>query len=61
MRKEIFPGLADDIIIMGNFNQLYKVGHPWSNMFLDYVTNSSRSNPLHSERGYGSWRRFQRR
>jgi predicted O-linked N-acetylglucosamine transferase (SPINDLY family) len=25
MRKEIFPALADDIIIMGNFNQLYKI------------------------------------
>ncbi|ESU07281.1 hypothetical protein FGSG_01916 [Fusarium graminearum PH-1] len=25
MRKEIFPALADDTIIMGNFNQLYKV------------------------------------
>jgi hypothetical protein len=25
MRKELFPALADDIIIMGNFNQLYKV------------------------------------
>ena len=26
MRKEIFPRLADDAIIFGNFNQLYKVG-----------------------------------
>lgn len=25
MRKEIFPQLADDAIILGNFNQLYKV------------------------------------
>lgn len=25
MRKEIFPNLADDAIILGNFNQLYKV------------------------------------
>ncbi|CAG7566521.1 unnamed protein product [Fusarium equiseti] len=25
MRKELFPALADDIIIMGNFNQLYKI------------------------------------
>ena len=25
MRKELFPGLAEDVVIMGNFNQLYKV------------------------------------
>ncbi|UPL01956.1 hypothetical protein LCI18_012890 [Fusarium solani-melongenae] len=25
MRKELFPTLADDTIIMGNFNQLYKI------------------------------------
>jgi len=25
MRKEIFPQLPDDVIILGNFNQLYKV------------------------------------
>ncbi|KAJ4263203.1 hypothetical protein NW762_006825 [Fusarium torreyae] len=25
MRKELFPTLADDAIIMGNFNQLYKI------------------------------------
>lgn len=25
MRREIFPDLADDMVIMGNFNQLYKV------------------------------------
>ena len=31
MRKELFPAIADDTIIFGNFNQLYKVGftfHP---------------------------------
>jgi len=27
MRKELFPGLRDDVIILGNFNQLYKVCH----------------------------------
>lgn len=26
MRKELFPSLADDTVILGNFNQLYKVG-----------------------------------
>lgn len=25
MRKELFPGIADDCIILGNFNQLYKI------------------------------------
>ncbi|KAK0652897.1 glycosyltransferase family 41 protein [Cercophora newfieldiana] len=25
MRKELFPGLRDDVIILGNFNQLYKI------------------------------------
>ena len=25
MRKELFPKLADDVVILGNFNQLYKV------------------------------------
>jgi len=29
MRKEIFPGLRDDVIILGNFNQLYKVRLLW--------------------------------
>lgn len=27
MRKELFPTLPDDVIILGNFNQLYKVSH----------------------------------
>jgi predicted O-linked N-acetylglucosamine transferase (SPINDLY family) len=27
MRKELFPNLSDDAIILGNFNQLYKVKH----------------------------------
>jgi hypothetical protein len=30
MRKEIFPQLRDDAIILGNFNQLYKVCSPES-------------------------------
>lgn len=34
MRKEIFPTLADDAVILGNFNQLYKVGIA-SALFLD--------------------------
>lgn len=28
MRKELFPDLSDDAIILGNFNQLYKVSPP---------------------------------
>lgn len=27
MRKDLFPNLSDDAIILGNFNQLYKVRH----------------------------------
>ncbi len=27
MRKELFPNLPDDTVILGNFNQLYKVSH----------------------------------
>ncbi|KAK0125188.1 hypothetical protein ONS96_009047 [Cadophora gregata f. sp. sojae] len=29
MRKELFPSLSDDAIILGNFNQLYKVRQPF--------------------------------
>lgn len=29
MRRELFPHLSDDTVIMGNFNQLYKVYSPW--------------------------------
>ena len=28
MRKELFPDLSDDTVILGNFNQLYKVCRP---------------------------------
>lgn len=37
MRKEIFPALADDTIIMGNFNQLYKVGYQHPTYFLNLL------------------------
>lgn len=38
MRKELFPSLPDDKIIMGNFNQLYKVRYlPLSPHFLFIV------------------------
>lgn len=32
MRKELFPNLADDAVILGNFNQLYKVCHTCTTM-----------------------------
>ena len=32
MRKELFPSLSDDAVILGNFNQLYKVGGRASNI-----------------------------
>ncbi len=28
MRKQLFPDMADDVVILGNFNQLYKVSSP---------------------------------
>ena len=34
MRKELFPEFADDAVILGNFNQLYKVGLGLSCFFL---------------------------
>lgn len=54
MRKEIFPRLPDDAIILGNFNQLYKVCLyvPYPR---DFLLRSIRSSPRHSARGYGFW------
>jgi tetratricopeptide (TPR) repeat protein len=49
MRKEIFPNLPDDAIILGNFNQLYKVGTitPTRIHFNCILTNcSDRTNDL---------------
>ena len=40
MRKELFPDLADDTIILGNFNQLYKVLHPSCTSHWKYEINS---------------------
>lgn len=34
MRKELFPDLSDDAVILGNFNQLYKVRRPSSTVFI---------------------------
>lgn len=41
MRKELFPSLSDDAIILGNFNQLYKVCSPTTE---DGYSCSSNSN-----------------
>jgi tetratricopeptide (TPR) repeat protein len=63
MRKELFPKLGDDKIILGNFNQLYKVsfyGLPaLKPSRFDRVTNLPRLNQLHSEHGYAFWRASQ--
>ncbi|KAH9910062.1 glycosyl transferase family 41-domain-containing protein [Xylariomycetidae sp. FL2044] len=39
MRKEIFPTLADDAIIMGNFNQLYKIDPTTFRTWLRILSN----------------------
>lgn len=57
MRKELFPKLSDDTIILGNFNQLYKVRNCWVDACLSLLT-SIRLNPRHSEHGCVSWREF---
>lgn len=62
MRKELFPGLSDDAIILGNFNQLYKVGPTQQNSYLliALILTSTRLNRPHSEPGCVFWTRFQR-
>ena len=60
MRKELFPNLSDDTIILGNFNQLYKV-YP-SPCLLSWVMKLTicRSNQLHTAHGYEFWPGSQR-
>jgi tetratricopeptide (TPR) repeat protein len=53
MRKEIFPKLPDTAIILGNFNQLYKVSSPITHTS-STCTNETRSNQLPSEPGCAS-------
>ena len=36
MRKELFPNLADDAVIFGNFNQLYKVRPHFSHFSISW-------------------------
>lgn len=57
MRKELFPKLSDDTIILGNFNQLYKVGFAIARSIFHFTTDLfSRLNQLHSEHGCAFWR-----
>ena len=62
MRKELFPSLPDDAIILGNFNQLYKVCNPPRlSTAHDGSSNSDRLSLQFSGHGYGSFRKYQRR
>jgi len=45
MRKEIFPDLADDAIILGNFNQLYKVRYIRYYIFVGHIINTLQIDP----------------
>lgn len=53
MRKETFPNLPDNAIILGNFNQLYKVSYKWKRV--DEANSSSRSTQLPSALGSVSY------
>jgi hypothetical protein len=57
MRKELFPNLPDDAVILGNFNQLYKVCHKRA---LDSarIADISRSNQQHFGLGSEYWNKF---
>ncbi|KAI0881187.1 glycosyltransferase family 41 protein [Annulohypoxylon maeteangense] len=39
MRKELFPNLPDDTIVLGNFNQLYKIDPSTFRMWLRILSN----------------------
>ncbi|KAI1420495.1 glycosyl transferase family 41-domain-containing protein [Xylaria sp. FL1777] len=39
MRRELFPNLSDDTVIMGNFNQLYKIDPSTFRMWLRILSN----------------------
>lgn len=63
MRKELFPDLPDDMIILGNFNQLYKVVHSCPKTVMCTVLTSlcSRSNQRHSGHGFAYSREYLKR
>jgi tetratricopeptide (TPR) repeat protein len=66
MRKELFPKLSDDTIILGNFNQLYKVWRSSPSRFLlrgcgrelSVANHVHRSILPRSALGCASWRRL---
>lgn len=39
LRKELFPTLADDVVILGNFNQLYKIDPTTFRSYLKILNN----------------------
>ncbi len=53
MRKELFPDLADDAIILGNFNQLYKV-HTFRWLIFTCTNTSIRSSQRYGVHGFES-------
>lgn len=60
MRKSMFGNLPDDAIILGNFNQLYKVCHIERLSSFSSLTPLSRSTQLHSDLGCASLRPVRR-
>lgn len=66
MRKKLFPSLSDEVVIMGNFNQLYKVGLKCESpgtaacrANAGWHSPIDRLSRLRSGHGSGSCRRFQ--
>lgn len=61
MRKELFPTLPDKVIILGNFNQLYKVSHSVTDVVNKQIDpDGARLNRQRFALGYGFLRKFQR-
>ena len=62
MRKELFPGLPDDAVILGNFNQLYKVPrsilHLGAYKFTNFASRSSQRLFVHGFEFYRMCRRL---
>ena len=60
MRDELFPNLSDDTVILGNFNQLYKVGplHVL-HLIIRFRLTLLRLSQRHSVHGFGSCKPFQ--
>lgn len=55
MRKEIFPDLPDDVIILGNFNQLYKVSVTREKLLTALADVFYRSSLQRSALGFEFW------